>query len=94
VARAFGVPLLNVLVAAGHITPEEAGIPPEPMRVRRVEELSASEVIEELRRRVEVMEAELQRLHTAEAPERTGRVYGELPPVDPAKEPERSSGTE
>jgi hypothetical protein len=51
-ARAFGVPLLNVLVVAGHITAEEAGITPEPMSGRLIEDMSALELAVELQRKI------------------------------------------
>jgi transcriptional regulator with XRE-family HTH domain len=51
-ARAFNVPLLNVLIAAGHITRDEAGMSPLPEHVRRVDELDELELLEELRRKI------------------------------------------
>jgi transcriptional regulator with XRE-family HTH domain len=59
-AEAFGVPLLNVLVVAGHITAEEAGIPPLPERAPGLSEMSASEVAEELQRKIARLESALE----------------------------------
>lgn len=86
-AKAFGVPLLNVLVAAGHLTPDEVNMPVLP-DARDVVRMSASEVVEELRRKIAVMEAALQRLCAEEQPGRVGITEYDFP----ANTPERRIG--
>lgn len=66
-AAAFGVPILRALVAAEHITPEEAGMKPTGETTLR--EARTREVLLELQMRVSEMEKELESCREGQEPE-------------------------
>ena len=80
-AEAFGSPILEALVAAGHITAAEAGVQIDT--IASIVDFSALELVADLRRRIEEYELELNSITKGQQKRKTAtkRESFSVPPI-------------